>query len=235
VFGSSNAARILSEAARSGLGFTVGQRGLVGAFQALEAMLVLGRNRRFTGTALLCTGDRWIDIYPRILGEWAMLSDGAAAAAFTLDPAAEPNVWVVNDRVTSYPIGEEESGHAWSHRCARLRAELIERLSALVDLLADRVAAPIAIASPRICGGLGDDVEAALAARLGLSVAASSDCSHFGVANALINLHRAVRRPHVAGASEPGCYLVWDCDPSGLFGAVAVARNAFEPVTHSIQ
>lgn len=229
VFGSSNAGRILAEAARSGLGFTVGQRGLVGALQALETVLVLGRNSRFSGSALLCAGDRWIDIYPRILGDWAMLSDGAAAAAFTMTPGGSANLWVINDRVTRYAIGADDV--QVSKPSARLHGELVERLSAFVDSVSARIAGPLAIASPRICGSLGEDVEAALAARFPFVLGdASFERPHFGAANALINLHRSFARHLAADEAEPGGYLVWDCDPSGLFGALAVTRSAFDTV-----
>lgn len=228
VFGSSNAGRILSEAARSGLGFTVGQRGLVGGFQALETVLVLGRNGRFSGSALLCAGDRWIDIYPRILGDWAMLSDGAAAAAFTIENGPDANLWVINDRVARYAIGNDAFGEGL---VACLRVELVERLSAFVDTVAAHIDGPLAIASPRICGSLGEDVEASLVERgLCVGASASSERPHFGAANALINLHRSFIQPRDAAQRQPGGYLVWDCDPSGLFGALAVARSAFDTV-----
>nr|WKF59437.1 hypothetical protein HUO10_003948 [Paraburkholderia busanensis] len=235
VFGSSNAGRILSEASRSGLGFTIGQRGLVGGLQALEAVLVLGRNARFSGSALVCAGDRWIDIYPRILGDWAMLSDGAAAAAFTLTDGIQANVWVINDRVSCHPL---DSGAARERVVPRLHEELVERLSSFVERVQMQRAGSLAIASPRICGTLGEDVEASLAARHPFIVAgAPNERPHFGAANVLINLHRSVERHRHAHGHEtevamraPQGYLVWDCDPSGLFGAVIVEQSAFDTV-----
>ncbi|GLU33369.1 hypothetical protein WKR88_24900 [Trinickia caryophylli] len=229
VFGSSNAGRILSEASRSGLGFTVGQRGLVGGIQALEAALVLGRNSRFSGTALLCAGDRWIDIYPRILGKWATLSDGAAAAAFTIRPDAPENLWILNDRVSSYSIDAlADASHESS--VARIHGELVERLSTLIDASSMGRGGLLAIASPSVCGTLGGDVERSLASRYPLIGAGSPpERTHFGSANALINLQRAVGgHEGTANAYAPDAYLTWDCDPSGLFGAVIVARSAFD-------
>lgn len=228
VFGSSNAGRILSEASRSGLGFTVGQRGLVGGIQALEAALVLGRNGRFSGTALLCAGDRWIDIYPRILGKWATLSDGAAAAAFKIRPDASENVWILNDRVSSYSLGAlADTSHESS--AARIHDELIERLSALIEA-SPMSRRSLAIVSPSICGTLGEDVERSLASRYPLLGAGGSpERTHFGSANALINLQHAIgRHEGAAGVHAPDGYLTWDCDPSGLFGAVIVTRSAFD-------
>ncbi|AON53761.1 hypothetical protein [Herbaspirillum seropedicae] len=233
VFGSSNAGRILAEAACSGLGFTVGQRGLVGALQALETVLVLGRNRRFSGAALLCAGDRWIDIYPRILGDWAMLSDGAAAAVFMMNQGAQANVWMINDRVTRYVLGTNASavsGEAAPREHAlRLRDDLVERLSSLVEQFAAHRTGPLLIVSPSICGRLGADVEAELIARFSFVVPSGArDRSHFGAANALINLHRSYIEKRFVDDEEPGAYLVWDCDPSGLFGALVIASSAFE-------
>lgn len=229
VFGSSNAGRILNDASCSGLGFTVGQRGLVGAIQALETALVLGRNGRFPGSALLCAGDRWIDIYPRILGNWASLSDGAAAAAFTMTAQAHPNLWVVNDRVAPHALA---AGFSPGRSAQRMHDELVGRLSAFIDEVQPYRSASLAIVSPRICGTLGEDVAASLASRYAfMASGVAPDRPHFGAANALMNLHRALAQ-HRQSAPDvaPGGYLVWDCDPSGLFGAIVVDSSAFETV-----
>ncbi len=230
IFGSSNAGRILSEASSNGLGFTAGQRGLVGGLQALEIAFVLGRNDRFSGSALICTGERWIDIYPRILGSWAMLSDGAAAAGFKIRRCADANVWVTNDRVSEFSLFDDVSRERSTDR---LRSELTERLSMFIDAVQEQRSGSLAVISPRICGSLGEDVAAELAARYAF-VATGEPCerAHFGAANVLINLQRSYKRHwHGASGGVPTGYLVWDCDPSGLFGAVVVDQSAFESVS----
>lgn len=226
VFGSSNAGRILSEAARGGLGFTVGQRGLVSAFQAVEAAMVLGRSGRFAGSALLCAGDRWIDIYPRVLGDWATLSDGAAAAAFTMSDAGERNMWVTNDRVSRHSIGETANPRT----LATMRDEIVDRLCAFVDTAWREAPESLRIVSPDVGGALGEQVQARMVSRYRLDGRHSaSRRSHFGAANPFINLHLARERtaePDACPATTG--YLTWDCDPSGLFGAIIVQDSAFE-------
>jgi hypothetical protein len=226
VVGSSHGGRLLCEAAKNGLAFTISQRGLAGSIQAMEVALVLGQSGQYPGVALICAGDRWIDVYPRLLGRWTSLSDGAAAVCFRVGRDAPPNLWILNGRIPEHPLDVGCSENAAS----LIVRDLVEQLSLLVASASDHLTGAISISSPSLCAGLSAIVHSSLLSNFeSLFEGPPSESTHFGAANAIINLERAVTF-HSASDDRPPIvgHMVWDCDPSGLFGAVIVGRSALD-------
>jgi hypothetical protein len=218
-YGCATASRLLFEMESKGSSHTVSHCGVTGPYVALEHALLLAEAQTVQ-KIVLCAGERWLDIYPRILGHWTQFSDGAAVAVSEISFGSAPNMWVSNCSIGPGDFMETiETGE--------VKTELVEQVvSALNRLISGAGVSEFAsldVLSPSVSARFVNDVEFGLSKTHGAKVShIGKPKRHFGGADALFRMYDAG-----AGTSRGQNYLIWDLEPSGLLGAALFKGSCF--------
>lgn len=226
----STASRAIHHLGQSGISFSTGHCGLVGSFQALEVALQLAQADR-TGSVVLLAGDRWANVYPRVLGDWPVLSDGAAAMTLSLQAGGQPTLHLLLKNLERPDRGTLTKAEDEGDTLCR---DICEKLLLLIGAAGLPEKTSIRVMSPATTAGVARRVEARLTStKRCFPMMAAGPQAHFGVADPLFRLQRAMADLHQGAAIQTGWTLVWDFDPSGILGACLVSNAVFGVQTES--
>ena len=226
-YGHATMTRVLKEIGTAGQGHTTSHRGTTNFYAALEQAIVLAAFEKADGI-LISAVDRWLGANPRVLGKWAVFSDGAALAYAEVTSAVPANCWVLNANISpcnvwnTYEIG-----------CCpeAVRHEISTHLQCLTACLSGQDDIELTILPPCIGQGFTEAVDGHLCSTSDLKAqSAGRPDYHFCSADALFRLASAAKAMFkTPGQIRRRAFLVWDFEPQGLLGAAIIMQDALVP------
>lgn len=221
-YGYATAARMLFEAGCSGPSHTASHRGVTGLYLALEHAILLGTFEK-KEKIIVTAGERWLDIYPRLLGNWTCFSDGASALVANLTRRDPATAWVLNATVDLSDFSSSVETGRVSNGEVKQIAHALRTLIVASSLVKG---AKVHVLSPGVGKDFCDEVVGKL--RKGGDIDVRHDntsTSYFGSADALIRLNRFQQNWNFE-AEQSECCLIWDFEPNGLLGAFLILDAA---------
>jgi hypothetical protein len=224
-YGCATASRLLFETGSRGSSHTVSHCGATGFYMAMEHAILLANAENYE-RLLVSAADRWLDIYPRSLGKWVQLQDGAAVATAELSKGNSTTFSVFNKQTSGCNF---MSVVATGLVEPQVVADVTQALKFLVESDPINAIMDIVLVSPSINPIFVESVECSLCSNTEFKFrSGTKPVLHFGCADPLVRLQDAAIDQSRWRPEQETVFLLWDFEPNGLLGAALVRSAAFD-------